>query len=69
MYSHHIYRSISIIYGIVIDPHDDQLEVGVIAQLVEHWSLFLESPENIVGLKTHLSNCESVCFENLILLT
>ena len=25
------------IYGLIIDPHDDQLPVGPIAQLVEHW--------------------------------
>ena len=24
------------IYGLIIDPHNDQLSVGVIAQLVEH---------------------------------
>ena len=28
--------SISIIYGPIIEPHDNQLLVGLIAQLVEH---------------------------------
>ena len=31
MYQLHIYRSISIIYGYIIDPHNDQLPVDLIA--------------------------------------
>jgi len=34
---HHIDRSdISFIYRVIIDPHNNQLPVGLIAQLVEH---------------------------------
>lgn len=32
----HIYKSISIIYVLIIDPHSDQLPVGLTAQLVKH---------------------------------
>ena len=31
-----VYRSVSIIYGLIIDPHNDQFAVGLIAPLVEH---------------------------------
>ena len=31
-------RSVSIIYGFIIDPHNDQLLVGAIDKLVEHCS-------------------------------
>ena len=33
---HYIYRSILITYGLIIDPHNNQFPVGLIAQLVEH---------------------------------
>ena len=36
MYQHNIYRSILIIYGLIIDPHNDQFPVGLLAQLTEH---------------------------------
>ena len=31
-----------IIYGLLIDPHNDQLSVGLIAQLIEHCTGILE---------------------------
>ena len=50
--------TLTCIYGLTIDPHNDQRPVGPVAQLVEHWTgiaevwvgvssrdLFLESPE------------------------
>lgn len=40
MYQHHIYKSIPIIFGIMIDQHNDKLPVGLIAQLVEHCTFF-----------------------------
>ena len=36
MFQHHIYRSISIIYGLIIDSHNDYLPFGLIYQLFEH---------------------------------
>ena len=60
---------ILIIYGLIIDPHNDQLPVGLIAQLVPHCTRisevrvrlpfrgpFLESPENFSGPKSHSKN-------------
>ena len=32
----YIYRSISIMCGVIMDPHNNQLSVGLIAQLVEY---------------------------------
>ena len=31
-----IFPSIPNMYGLIIDPHNNQLQVGMIAQLVEH---------------------------------
>ena len=42
MYSHCIRRYLSIIYGLMIDPHDDQLPVGLIALLIEHCTRIAE---------------------------
>ena len=48
------YRSISIIYGPIIDAHNDQLPVGLMTQLVEHcigiFQAFLATA--LVALKT-----------------
>ena len=40
----YIYRYKSIIYRFIIDPHNDQLPVGVLAQLVEHCRSMGSSP-------------------------
>ena len=44
----------------IIDPPNDLLPVGLIAQLIEHFTgiaevrgPFLESPENVSGPKSH----------------
>ena len=36
LYSHLICRDVSIMYGVIVDPHNDHLQVGVITQVIEH---------------------------------
>ena len=38
-----IYTYISSIYGLIMDPHNDQLPVGPTAQLVEHVTCIAEA--------------------------
>ena len=33
---------VSIVYGFIIDLHNDQLPVGLIAQLAEHYTVMAE---------------------------
>ena len=56
-------RSISIIYGLIVDPHNDQLSVGLIAQV--KWSTApasqrsrFESTFKPFSLLLHAKNCE-----------
>ena len=42
MYQHHLYTSVSIIYRLITDPHNDQLPVDLIAQVVEHYTGIVE---------------------------
>ena len=50
MYQHNIYRSILIIYGLIIDPHNDQFPVGLLAQLTEHCTALAEVRVRIKGV-------------------
>ena len=46
-YENHLYRSISIIYGLIIDPDNDHFLTGLIAQLVE------PAPASIAEVRIH----------------
>ena len=50
MYSVCRYSIISIIYGLMIDPHNNQLPVGLIAQLAEHCTSIAEVRVSVPSL-------------------
>lgn len=53
-------RSIAIMYGLIIDPHDDQLPFGLIAQLVGHSALLVWHCIGIVAVRVRVPVLASI---------
>ena len=55
MYKQHLCRSISIINGLFIEPHNDQLSVSLKAKLVQHCISIHKTAGGSVGSASDLS--------------